>query len=155
MRPVYWRRVEAIERGKYPEPFVAFLSLSCCHCASPSCIDACPVDVISKREEDGIVVVDSETCQGKDSCGLCKDACPYDIPQFGPEADAKMEMCTFCLDRLAEGKNPVCVEACPMRALDAGDLMELKEKYGDEMGAEGFIYDIRNRPSVVFKPKRL
>ena len=26
---------------------------------------------------------------------------------------------------------PVCVEACPLRALDFGDIDELREKYGD------------------------
>jgi anaerobic dimethyl sulfoxide reductase subunit B (iron-sulfur subunit) len=62
-------------------------------------------------------------------------------------------MCTFCLDRVAASKKPICVEACPMRALDAGPLDELKEKYGARQEAEGFIYSKKTRPSIIFKPR--
>ncbi|MFC2006443.1 4Fe-4S dicluster domain-containing protein, partial [Chloroflexota bacterium] len=37
--------------------------------------------------------------QGKDSCDLCLQACPYETPQFGVEENAKMEKCDLCLDR--------------------------------------------------------
>ena len=75
------------------------------------------------------VTVDAEACLGKDSCGQCLEACPYNAPQFRPEEDAKMEKCNLCLDRLAIGKKPVCVSGCPMRALDVGPIDELKAKY--------------------------
>ena len=39
--------------------------------------------------------------------------------------------CDMCHDRVAAGQMPVCVEACPLRALDFGDIDELREKYGD------------------------
>jgi anaerobic dimethyl sulfoxide reductase subunit B (iron-sulfur subunit) len=151
--PASWRRVITIERGKYPEPFVAFLSTSCYHCAGPACIPACPVSAISKREEDGTVVVDKEACLGKDGCGLCLEACPYEAPQFGDEEDAKVQMCDFCLDRWAEGKQPICVAGCPTRALDAGLIEEMEAKYGKTHEAVGFTYDDKLRPSVIFKPK--
>ncbi len=48
---------------------------------------------------------------------------------------------------------PDCVEACPVRALDAGPLDELKKKYGDGREVEGFTYSKRTQPAVVFKPK--
>ena len=34
-------------------------------------------------------------------------------------------------ERVAEGKQPICVEACPLRALDFGDIEELRAAYGD------------------------
>lgn len=151
--PASWRRVETIEKGKYPEVFVAFLAISCYHCAEPACMAACPVSAITKREKDGLMVVDRDQCLGRDDCGICKDACPYGTPQFGAEDNAKMQMCDFCLDRLAENKQPICVAACPMRALDSGYLDELKRKYGDIKEAEGFVYSAKTNPSVVFKPK--
>ncbi len=151
--PVSWRRVITREKGGYPEIFVSFLSTSCYHCENPVCVDACPAEAISKRESDGVVVVNRDECLGKDSCGMCLEVCPYDIPQFGPEEDAKMQKCTFCLDRLLENKNPVCVDACPMRALDAGPLEELRAKHGDVREAEGFSCDKTLGPSIVFKPK--
>ena len=152
--PVSWRKMETVERGEFPDVFVAFLTTSCYHCADPTCVSACPAGAITKREQDGIVVVDSEKCLGKDSCGmLCRDACPYEIPQFGPEHNARMQKCTFCPDKLAEDKKPVCVDACPVRALDAGSLDELRAKYGDARWAEGFTYSAKVTPSIIFKAK--
>ncbi|MFC1894207.1 4Fe-4S dicluster domain-containing protein [Chloroflexota bacterium] len=152
--PSSWLRVITIEKGKYPDLFVNFLATACYHCAEPTCTSACPVGAISKREQDGIVVVDREACLGKDNCDMCLEACPYDAPQFGAEENAKMQKCNFCLDRLAEDKKPVCVDACPMRALDAGQIEELRLKYGDIREAEGFVYSSELIPSIVFKSKK-
>lgn len=152
--PASWMRVASIERGKYPDLFLAYLPSPCYHCAEPSCMPACPVNAISKREKDGIVVVDRETCLGRDSCGLCREACPYGAPQFGAEQDAKMQKCNLCPDRWEEGKKPICVAACPTRALDAGPIDELRAKYGNVRDAEGFIYYEALTPSVIYKPKR-
>lgn len=151
--PAAWRKVMTIEKGKYPDLFVAFLTTSCYHCEKPSCIDACPTNAIIKRESDGVVIVNQEDCLGKD-CSVCLPACPYEIPQFGAEEKAKMQKCNFCLDRLAENKKPICVDACPTRALDAGPIEELKRKYGDIREAEGFTYSNELVPAIVFKPKK-
>ncbi|MCK4331584.1 MAG: hypothetical protein KAW81_03405, partial [Dehalococcoidia bacterium] len=73
--------------------------------------------------------------------------------QFSAEEDAKMQTCDLCADRWDEGKKPICVDACPMRALDAGPLDELEAKYGALKDIDGFIYAQKNRPSVVFKAR--
>lgn len=152
--PASWRRVITIEKEKFPKVFVANLSTACYHCALPQCVSVCPANAITKREEDGVVVVDRESCMGIIQCGgLCKKVCPYDAPQFGSEADAKMQKCNFCLDRLSENKSPICVAACPMRALDAGPIEQIKMKYGDQTAAEGFAYSTELKPSIIFKPK--
>ncbi len=90
-------------------------------------------------------------CAGR----LCLRVCPYDVPQFGAEKGAKMEKCDFCLDRLEENKNPICVDACIMRALDWGSIEELKVKHGDIQEAVGFTYSSNTKPSIIFKPKHL
>lgn len=151
--PASWIRVRTIEKGKYPNVFVAFLPTTCYHCLKPACIEACPANAITKRTEDGIVTVDREACLGKDKCGLCFEACPYDAPQFSTEDNAKMQKCDLCLDRWLEGKKPVCVSSCPMYALDAGPIDELIAKYGDIRMAEGFVYSADITPSIVYKPK--
>ncbi|TAK37181.1 MAG: 4Fe-4S dicluster domain-containing protein [Chloroflexota bacterium] len=151
--PASWRRVTSIEKGNYPNLFVAHLSEGCHHCANPACTAACPADAITKREADGIVVVDQEACLGRDGCGLCLDACPWDCPQFGPEVNAKMQKCDFCVDRLAEGKAPICAASCPMRALEAGPLAELRARYPVSDAAEGFVHDATTNPSILFKAK--
>jgi anaerobic dimethyl sulfoxide reductase subunit B (iron-sulfur subunit) len=91
---------------------------------------------------------------GNEECNVkCLTACPYDVPQFGPEPGAKMCKCDFCLDRQIENKLPICVEACPTRALDAGRFDELKAKYGHIEEATGFVYSKRTKPAIVSKPK--
>jgi NADPH-dependent glutamate synthase beta subunit-like oxidoreductase/ferredoxin len=85
---------------------------------------------------------------------LCKDVCPYSAPQFADEEKAKMQKCDMCFDRWGEGKKPICVEACPPRALDAGLLEELEEKYGRIKDAVGFVYSGVVQPSIVNKPKK-
>ena len=152
--PENWMRVLYTERGKFPDVFVSYLISPCYQCLDPVCVPTCPVDAISKREEDGVVVVDSQACLGNEECDVkCLKACPYDAPQFGPEPGSKMRKCNFCLDRWIGKKLPVCVEACPTRALDAGPLDELEAKYGNIRRAEGFAYSERSKPAVVFKPK--
>jgi anaerobic dimethyl sulfoxide reductase subunit B len=152
--PASWLRVQTIEKGKYPDVFVAFFPVACYQCVNPACASVCPVEAITKRAEDGIVVVDREACLGRDQCGLCRQACPYDAPQFGEEADARMQKCDFCLDRLAGGEKPVCVISCPMEAIAIGPLDELREKYGDIRETEGSTYAEELGPAVIFSPKR-
>jgi len=152
--PVNWRPVKYMEEGKFPNLFIAYLSTSCNHCADPPCLKACPQDAITKRESDGIVLVDQEKCLGNKKCDMyCLNACPWDIPQFGTEENAKMQKCNFCVERLDKGQQTICVEACPMYALDAGPLDELREKYGSGVEAEGYKYSERFKPSIILKPK--
>ena len=151
--PASWRRVLTIEEGKYPDVFVAWLATSCYHCAKPACVEACPAGAIIKRKEDGVVVVERAKCLGKDKCDLCLQSCPYGAPQSGAEKNAKMQMCNLCFDRLEEGKKPICVAGCPMRALDAGPIDELRAQYGGKTEAVAFTYSTDLKPSVVLKPK--
>ncbi len=53
-----WRRVTTVESGAYPDARIVNVSLSCMHCGKPACMAVCPAGAISKRTEDGIVVVD-------------------------------------------------------------------------------------------------
>jgi anaerobic dimethyl sulfoxide reductase subunit B (iron-sulfur subunit) len=122
---VNWRRVDTRERGKFPDVKVSHMSLSCNHCRQPKCAEACPENAIGKREEDGIVFIENEKCNG---CRLCESACPYGAIQFRPDDGSLAEKCTFCVDRLENNEAPVCVSACPMRALDFGDLDELSRR---------------------------
>jgi anaerobic dimethyl sulfoxide reductase subunit B (iron-sulfur subunit) len=149
-----WRRVSAKENGLFPDLFVSFLSLSCNHCGTPLCAISCPAKAITKLEDSGIVVVDRAKCLGKDKCKtVCRKVCPYSTPQFGPETDAKMQKCDLCLERWKENKKPICVEACPMEALDAGPLDVLMKKYGNTKEACGFVHSRKTLPSIIFRPK--
>ena len=64
-----------------------------------------------------------------------------------------MQKCNFCITRWTEGKKPICVAACPMRALDAGKIDDLRDSYGKVQTAEGLSYRSKRMPSVIFKAK--
>jgi len=114
------RRVTTIESGKCPDVRLTNLSLSCMHCGKPACVAVCPTGAISKRAEDGIVVVDQSKCIG---CRYCFFACPFGVPQYGETGT--MQKCNLCLDRLQKGEEPACVSACVTGALHAGPVDEM------------------------------
>jgi anaerobic dimethyl sulfoxide reductase subunit B (iron-sulfur subunit) len=116
---VKWRNVVETWSGKYPDIVRTFFSLSCMHCENPVCKAACPTGAISKRESDGIVIIDRSKCNG---CRECLSACPYNVPQFGK--DGIMQMCDFCTEI---GQEPACSASCPADALYSGNLNDLKE----------------------------
>ena len=117
---IKWRHVVGMWAGHYPDLVHRTISFSCMHCGKPSCVEACPTEAITKRTENGIVVVDGDKCSG---CEACAEACPFGVPQFGQ--DGIMQKCDMCVDRLAQGKQPPCVETCPSEALHFGTLEEL------------------------------
>ncbi|MFC2025198.1 4Fe-4S dicluster domain-containing protein [Chloroflexota bacterium] len=138
------------EKGTYLNLRLHFLFAPCYHCENPVCIRACRHKAIYKDERYGAVLVDQEKCQGDRSCWK---ACPYGAPQFqSDELEAKMSKCTMCTDRLEQGRLPICVESCPMRALDFGPLEDLKRKYGNVSVLEDLPSDTITRPAIVFKP---
>jgi DMSO reductase iron-sulfur subunit len=117
-----WRKVLNYWEGEFPNVANKTISISCFHCEKPACLEICPAGAISKRAEDGVVVVDQKECVG---CRNCELACPYGAPQFG--ASGKMQKCDLCLERRAEGKQPACVATCPGDALAFGDVSELEQ----------------------------
>lgn len=149
-----WRRVYEIEGGSWSGngssweklPFSYFISMSCNHCESPSCVKACPTHAMHKGDG-GLVTVNPETCMG---CGYCSWACPYDAPRIDKSL-GKMTKCDGCPEHLAAGKKPVCVTACPMRALDFGPAEEIRLKYGDDADAFPLPDHKITEPSMVIK----
>lgn len=124
--------------GVYPNLTMSTFTFACQHCENPACVAVCPTGTTYKREEDGVVMQETDKCIG---CKLCMEACPYegvrtylegepayhiDFPVGGPDApehyENTVEKCTFCSGRVARGEEPACIEVCPGRARVFGDL---------------------------------
>jgi anaerobic dimethyl sulfoxide reductase subunit B (iron-sulfur subunit) len=123
--------------------------MACNHCEKPVCGLACPVKAISKRE-DGIVFVDTDACIG---CRYCEWACPYTALRFDARTNT-VSKCDFCYDAIDAGGAPACVTSCPQRALDFGDLAELRKKYGDVRQIFPLPDPATTEPALVIKPHR-
>ncbi|MFH1616039.1 MAG: 4Fe-4S dicluster domain-containing protein [Planctomycetota bacterium] len=118
---------EAITESPKPKKMVNVESagdfgvpIQCRHCEAPPCVEICPTDAIQKLQEDGTVVVDQDLCIG---CKLCMLICPFGILQIGPQGRAIIK-CDMCLERLKQGKDPACVEACPTKGLKLVSIEE-------------------------------
>lgn len=121
------RKVHEVTDGVFPDVKRTFVSLSCMHCAEPACAAVCPAGAITKRAEDGIVVVDKEKCIG---CHYCFFACPFGVPQYDENG---MDKCDCCIGNgVTPGDTPHCVATCPTQALHFGTMEDLAEKVGDK-----------------------
>ena len=128
--------------------YAYYVSMGCNECAA--CVKVCPTGAHFKRAEDGLVVIDTAKCIG---CGMCAKACPYGVPQLDKKA-MKMRKCDGCLERTQKGGMPVCVESCPERALDFGDIEELRKKHGVVDAIAPLPSGEATKPSIVIKPCR-
>lgn len=127
------RWVEEVDTGTFPEANRQFISMACNHCAKPACVENCPAQALTKREEDGLVVVDKDTCIG---CQTCSTVCPFGVPDYDP-VTGKLEKCDGCLanGRTPEG-DPHCVATCPTQALHFGPLEDMLELAGSRGGVQ-------------------
>lgn len=155
---VLWRRVYEVSGGGYLQrgealidnTFMYFVSSACSHCDEPICMFVCPAAAISKRDSDGIVLIDQEKCIG---CRYCEWACPYGAPQFNAETH-KMSKCDFCYDYIEAGQKPACVSACQMRVLDFGPIEELRARYGEQPDFFPFPDSSITHPNTTFTPHK-
>ena len=66
-----------------------------------------------------------------------------------------MTKCDGCLDRLERGLGPICVESCTQRAIEFGDIEELRKRHGDLAAIAPLPAAEVTKPSLVIKaPKR-
>jgi len=125
------RVVVETSEGVFPNVTRVFESKACNHCENPACVEGCPVGAITKRDEDGAVVVDQDLCIG---CQNCSRMCPFGIPEYLPET-GKMDKCDMCIacGKTPEGE-PHCVATCPTRALKYGLLAEIEAEAAKKNG---------------------
>lgn len=170
---VFWNRVQVQEQGVYPNARLTFLPVLCNQCANPPCESVCPTGATYKRP-DGIVGVDQGKCIG---CGYCIVACPYrqrtlnehqagyfaskgltPLEQQGYTEHQKgtVTKCSFCPERLAAGKEPACVAACPARARLFGDLDDASSEAAKALGRSAsfrLLVGLHTEPAIYYLPE--
>ncbi|WP_077476435.1 DMSO/selenate family reductase complex B subunit [Rodentibacter ratti] len=129
--------------------FAYYMSISCNHCAEPACTKVCPTGAMHKNA-DGFVMVNEEICIG---CRYCHMACPYDAPQYDAQK-GHMTKCDGCYSRVKTGQKPICVEACPLRALDFAPIEQLRKQYGEQASIAPLPPAEITQPNLVVKPSK-
>jgi len=128
-----WRHVAFIERPAATadqNTNMRWLMSSdvCKHCTHAACLDVCPTGALF-RTEFGTVVVQEDVCNG---CGYCVPACPFGVIDKR-EDDGRVWKCTLCYDRLRDGREPACAQACPTKSIQFGPLDELRTRAADRV----------------------
>ncbi len=144
--------------GLLEKPFM----LLCNHCEKPPCVRVCPTQATFKRK-DGIVAQDPHRCIG---CRFCMAACPYgsrsfnwvdprkhlDMNKINPDYPTRtmgvVEKCTFCVERLAKGLEPACVEASN-GAMVFGNLADPKSEVRKVLNRS---FTLRRKPALGTLP---
>jgi len=124
-----------------PEEGKFYMPVACQHCENSPCTKVCPTGA-TWAEKDGIVVIDYDWCIG---CRCCMAACPYGARHFNwaepaippdelnpnthylgnrPRMKGVVEKCTFCIQRVRQGRYPACVEVCPVGARKFGNILD-------------------------------
>ncbi|WP_369522921.1 4Fe-4S dicluster domain-containing protein, partial [Turicimonas muris] len=80
----------------------------------------------------------------------CAAACPYGAPKLNQKAH-KIQKCDACVDRTSIGLQPVCVEACVDRAIEFGDIEELRKKHGTLASVAPLPDPAKTKPNLVIK----
>src|SRR5699024_5099623 len=83
-------------------------------------------------------------------CGYCHMACPYNAPKVDRSKGHSVK-CDGCAERVAAGEKPVCVEACPARALDFGTVEEMS-KLGERGNIAPLPEPSYTNPNLYIKP---
>ena len=121
------------------QPGVDFLTypVRCRHCNPAPCIESCPTEALYRDPEHETVLVRDDQCI---SCGICAQECPFGAisfvfsPELGKDVAYK---CDNCLQKVKNGGEPACVQACKTGALRYGEANELVSE-----ARKGIVFDL-------------
>ncbi len=185
-RHMAWIRVDRYFEPRTGGPETRFVPMLCQHCDNAPCESVCPVYATYHNFE-GLNVQVYNRCVGT---RYCSNNCPYKVRRFNwfdhewpwpmqlglnPDLSARtkgvMEKCTFCIQRIREGKDrakdekrpvrdgditPACAQTCPTNAIVFGDLNEPKSRVS-QIAKDSRHYqvlgELNTRPAITYLKK--
>lgn len=190
-RTMSWLRIERFVEPSEPGPADIgpdnrFLPMLCQHCDHAPCETVCPVFATYHTDE-GLNAQVYNRCVGT---RYCSNNCPYKVRRFNwfmPEFEAPlqlqlnpdvtgrsagvMEKCSFCVQRIQDGKEtakdenrPVrdgdvtsaCAQSCPAQAIVFGDMNDPASRVtqlADDDRAYHALNELNTRPAVTYLKK--
>jgi len=167
-REMHWIRIDRYFSGPVANPAVAYQPMMCQQCDCAPCEKVCPV-AATVHSPEGLDEMVYNRCVGT---RYCANNCPYKVRRFNyldyhqevkspkelvfnPEVTVRsrgvMEKCTFCVQRIAAGKQAAraagrkladgdirtaCQQACPTGAIVFGDLNDPESRVHKLAGSE-------------------
>ena len=163
---------------------MSFMPMLCQHCNNAPCEPVCPVYATYHNPE-GLNVMVYNRCVGT---RYCSNNCSYKVRRFNwyeydfpepmnlqlnPDVTKRtagvMEKCTFCVQRIQEGKDnakdqgrlvqdgdiqPACVQSCPTQALTFGNLNDhhsaVSRRAHDERSYKVLDHHLNTQPAISY-----
>jgi Fe-S-cluster-containing dehydrogenase component len=137
------------ETGGFPAVERTTLPVQCMHCQDPPCVGVCPTGASYQDRATGTVQIDAGRCVG---CRYCIVACPYGARQYDRHAGV-VTKCMFCIQQVAAGLEPACVEICIGHARIFGDLDDPNSDVSKaiaERHAQSLRAELGTQPSIYY-----
>jgi len=187
-REMHWLRIDRYYAGDPEAPEVVHQPMLCQQCENAPCETVCPV-LATVHNSEGLNLQVYNRCVGT---RYCSNNCPYKVRRFNwfeysnirekslrlvlnPDVTVRtrgvMEKCTFCIQRIREGKErakalgvPVrdgdiqtaCSQSCPTQAITFGNSNDPKSQVTEAMKRpRGYhvLADLNTLPQVTYGVK--
>ena len=185
-REMNWIRIDRYYKGEASNPQTVHQPVVCMHCDNAPCETVCPV-LATVHSDEGTNDMVYNRCVGT---RYCSNNCPYKVRRFNwfdytkkeeplhlalnPDVTVRsrgvMEKCSFCVQRIQEGKarakkedrdfqdgdvKTACQTACPAEAITFGDLNDPQSKVSASFQAKNsysLLDDMLNtKPAVRYR----